>query len=666
MTGARSIDDISQARSRLATKKLGKTKRKSTLFFEISLAREQSILPGDSASQSLEASKRMTALWASSSVHLMDGWDEPPTQLYVANPLAGEVAWRPSQIDTAYSSSWGQKSLAADPIGVSRAVLIVEAAAGRSTSKVVIDLRAIETAVTHVAPNSETLLAQIRWSTLDQIGQIPSSEILVHTAVTKRFSIVLRCPELRDVARTTHAAEHLRAIFEPGINLAIHILTTVDFTALRKVTSDNATGYAIIATDKIVCWGEDTAECEAIAAHIARCLSSLVGMEEFPAHTLPYQIGFVDDLLTLRGRIARDRRQIVVSYPNGLTASFFNRSIECQMDLTPTQRPVSWVSKTSDVLGIGRSRLDARRAAEAEIRSLRANVAYGLQAGGQIVRSWEDEGEVSGLGLEQELAGRIALVTGAASGIGRQVAFGLAERGAHLLLVDRERENLRKVVETIDATHPDSVEMMVGDVTDSTAVLAAFHHCILEFGGIDVVVSCAGVGATGFLRDITEEQWHACINVNTTAHFLVTRSALRMFERQGLGGSLVYVASKTAIAPGLAFGAYAIAKAAELQLARVAAIEGGKFGVRSNVVNPGALFGDSQFWSSEMLEERASLHQIQPEQLADYYAQRNLLRRSITCTDVAEAVAFLASERSAATSGCILSVDGGDDSAFSR
>ncbi|MBY5394882.1 SDR family oxidoreductase [Rhizobium leguminosarum] len=606
----------------------------------------------------------MTTLWASSAIHLMDGWDEPTSAFDFADPLTDEIAWYPSQIKTAHSSSWAQKCLVSDPIGTNREVLIVEAVAGRSTSKTVIDLRSIKTAVTSNGHESEPLLAQIRWSTLEQVGKIPSSEILLHAAVTKRFSIVLSCPELLDLATTIHTAEHLNAIFAPRLVPSNHILSAVDFVKLGDITSNSATSYAIIAADRIVCWSNDKTVCETTAAHITRCLSSLVGTEDFVAHPFRHHTGTVDDLLILRGRIARNRRQIIVSHPGNLTPRFLDDAIYDQIEIASARGPVSWVSKTSDVLGIGRSRYDARRAAEAEIRRLRTNVAYGLRAGRQGWGSWEAQGEVSD--LTQELEGRVALVTGAASGIGRQVAFGLAQRGAHLVLVDRAREDLRTVVEAIDAMHPDSVEMMAGDVTDSAVVSAAFQHCVLAFGGIDIVVSCAGVGATGYLRDITEEEWHACINANATAHFLVTRNALRMFERQSLGGSIVYVASKTAIAPGLAFGAYAIAKAAELQIARVAAIEGGEFGVRSNVVNPGALFGGSQFWSSEISEERASIHKIRPEQLADYYSKRNLLRRSITCADVAEAVAFLASERSAATSGCIISVDGGDDSAFPR
>ena len=139
-----------------------------------------------------------------------------------------------------------------------------------------------------------------------------------------------------------------------------------------------------------------------------------------------------------------------------------------------------------------------------------------------------------------------------------------------------------------------------------------------------------------------------------------------MLREQGIGGSLVYVASKNAFAPGAGFGAYSVAKAGIVQLARIAAIEGGPIGVRANVVNPDAIFGDSRLWSDEVRAERAASHGIELDELEAFYASRSLLGRAVTAADVAEAVAFLVSDRSRATTGCVLPVDGGVPAAFPR
>jgi NAD(P)-dependent dehydrogenase (short-subunit alcohol dehydrogenase family) len=154
--------------------------------------------------------------------------------------------------------------------------------------------------------------------------------------------------------------------------------------------------------------------------------------------------------------------------------------------------------------------------------------------------------------------------------------------------------------------------------------------------------------------------------VNARGHFLVTREALRILKAQGLGGSLVYVATKNVMSPGKDFAAYSAAKAAEAQLAKVAAIEGGPHGIRANIVNPDAVFRDSRLWSEEVRRERARAQGIEVDQLEEFYRARNLLGVSVLPDDVAEAVLFLASDRAAKTTGCTLTVDGGVRDAFPR
>lgn len=141
---------------------------------------------------------------------------------------------------------------------------------------------------------------------------------------------------------------------------------------------------------------------------------------------------------------------------------------------------------------------------------------------------------------------------------------------------------------------------------------------------------------------------------------------MRILRAQGLGGSIVFNASKNVLAPGKGFGAYSAAKAAAAQLAKVLALEGADMGVRVNTVHPDAVFAGTGLWSPEMRAERAKAHGVPVEELEDFYSQRNLLKRPVRPEDVAEAILFFASERSSRTTGAFLTVDGGVKSAFPR
>ncbi len=137
-------------------------------------------------------------------------------------------------------------------------------------------------------------------------------------------------------------------------------------------------------------------------------------------------------------------------------------------------------------------------------------------------------------------------------------------------------------------------------------------------------------------------------------------------KEQGFGGSLVFIATKNVLAPGRGFGAYSVAKRAAVQVARVLAMENGMHGIRSNIINPDAVFQNSGLWSEELRRERAEAHNVRVSDLEDFYRKRNLLETFITPSDVAQAALFFASDRSAKTTGCILTVDGGVPEAFPR
>jgi rhamnulose-1-phosphate aldolase/alcohol dehydrogenase len=268
---------------------------------------------------------------------------------------------------------------------------------------------------------------------------------------------------------------------------------------------------------------------------------------------------------------------------------------------------------------------------------------------------------------EKELARRVALVTGGASGIGRAVAWRLAREGAHVVIGDLDEPGARKVAHDIIAAHGTGRALGVAmDVTREASVTEAIEAMVLAYGGLDILVSNAGVAQAAPLDRLELTDWERSFAVNATGHFLVARAALRLLKAQGLGGALVFVATKNVMSPGKDFAAYSAAKAAESQLAKVVALEGGPFGIRSNIVNPDAVFQDSKLWSEDIRRQRAEAQGIGVDQLEEFYRRRNILGAPILPEDVAEAICFLASDRSSKTTGCTLTVDGGVKDAFPR
>src|SRR3990167_2691347 len=268
---------------------------------------------------------------------------------------------------------------------------------------------------------------------------------------------------------------------------------------------------------------------------------------------------------------------------------------------------------------------------------------------------------------ERELARRVALVTGGASGIGRAIARRLAAEGAHVVVGDLDEPGAVRTAEDIVAAVGSGRALGPGmDVTREASVRTAFEAALLAYGGLDVLVSNAGIAHSAPVADLRLEDWERAFAVNATGHFLVAREAMRVLIAQGLGGCLVFVATKNVMSPGKDFAAYSASKAAEAQLAKVLALEGAPHGIRSNIINPDAVFQDSRLWSAEIRRERAAAQGIAVEELEDFYRKRNLLGVRVLPEDVAEAALFLASDRSAKTTGCTLTVDGGVKDAFPR
>lgn len=267
---------------------------------------------------------------------------------------------------------------------------------------------------------------------------------------------------------------------------------------------------------------------------------------------------------------------------------------------------------------------------------------------------------------EKELARRVAWVTGAAGGIGRAIVERLAEEGAHVVALDLDRKKVEALAEKLNARlRSPFVLGYPMDVTSEASIEKAMAKTLRTFGGIDFLVSNAGVAHVAPVEKLDLKSWERSFQVNATGHFLVARQVIRELQSQRMGGALVFIASKNVLAPGKDFAAYSAAKSAETQLARVLAIESGEAGIRVNIIHPDGVFEGSGLWG-EIKRVRARSHGIKPGALERFYQDRNLMKVRVEPKDVAESVLFLLSNRSAKTTGCMITVDGGLREAFPR
>ncbi len=268
---------------------------------------------------------------------------------------------------------------------------------------------------------------------------------------------------------------------------------------------------------------------------------------------------------------------------------------------------------------------------------------------------------------EAEFSRQVVLVTGGAGGIGSATCRRLVKEGAHVVLADLNLEGAQKVAEELNAQFgPGRAFAVKLDVTKEELVREAFRATALQYGGVDVAVNNAGLATSSPFDETTLDEWNLNMNVLSTGYFLVAREAFKVMKEQGTGGSMVFVASKNSVYAGKNASAYSTAKAAEAHLARCIAAEGGEYGIRVNTVLPDAILQGSAIWNSRWREERAAAYGIAPDQLEEYYRKRTTLLVNINPDDIAESIAFLASSRSAKTTGCMITVDGGVPAAFTR
>lgn len=267
----------------------------------------------------------------------------------------------------------------------------------------------------------------------------------------------------------------------------------------------------------------------------------------------------------------------------------------------------------------------------------------------------------------KSLAGQIALVTGGAGGIGRATANRLLREGACVVLADIDEAALASANDELAKAYgKDFVRPVLINVTAEEQVISGFAETAVEFGGIDILVSNAGLASSAPIEETTLALWNKNMDILSTGYFLVSREAFRLFRAQNIGGNVVFVASKNGLAASPNAAAYCTAKAAEIHLARCLALEGAEAQIRVNVVNPDAVLRGSKIWTGEWKEQRAAAYKMSTDDLEEHYRSRSMLKRSVFPEDIAEAIYFFASDMSAKSTGNIVNVDAGNAQSFTR
>ncbi|MCF1432388.1 bifunctional rhamnulose-1-phosphate aldolase/short-chain dehydrogenase [Agrobacterium vitis] len=358
----------------------------------------------------------------------------------------------------------------------------------------------------------------------------------------------------------------------------------------------------------------------------------------------------------------------------------YNRYYDsCKHDNSPKIRdpnPVIFLIPGVGMLSFAKDKATARIAGEFYVNAI--NVMRGASTVSQYqglpeqeafdIEYWLlEEAKLQRMPKPKSLAGKVAFVTGGAGGIGRATAERLVAEGACVVLADIDAAALSETTADFTKRHGgDAIRSVQLDVTREDAVISAFAEASVEFGGVDILVSNAGIASSAPVEDTTLAMWNKNIDILATGYFLVSREAFRLFRRQALGGNVVFVASKNGLASSPNASAYCTAKAAEIHLARCLALEGADAGIRVNTVNPDAVLRGSKIWNGEWREQRAASSKIEVDDLEEHYRKRSMLKLNVFPEDIAEAIYFLASDASAKSTGNIINVDAGNAQSFTR
>jgi rhamnulose-1-phosphate aldolase/alcohol dehydrogenase len=278
-----------------------------------------------------------------------------------------------------------------------------------------------------------------------------------------------------------------------------------------------------------------------------------------------------------------------------------------------------------------------------------------------------EEAKLQRMPKPKMLSGKIALITGSAGGIGKAIAKKFAQEGCCVMLNDNDEGRLNIVQrEFQEQFNKDIVSSVPLDVTNNKSISHAFEKICIDFGGIDIIVNCAGLSISKPIEEHTDKDWNLLYDVLVKGQFFVTQHGVSIMRMQGLDGDIINIASKNAFVSGPNNAGYGSAKAAQVHLSRLNAAELGKDKIRVNIVNPDAVISDSKIWEGEWAAGRAKAYGITVEELPQYYAKRTLLNEVILPEDIANACFVLVSGLLDKSTGNVLNVDGGIAASFMR
>jgi rhamnulose-1-phosphate aldolase/alcohol dehydrogenase len=357
-------------------------------------------------------------------------------------------------------------------------------------------------------------------------------------------------------------------------------------------------------------------------------------------------------------------------------ADYYNNCKHKNSPAIRDQNPVVILYPGVGMFTFAKDKQTARVAAEFYINAI--NVMRGAEAiSGYIslprqeafnIEYWLlEEAKLQRMPKPKPLSGRIALVTGSAGGIGKAIAKKFAQEGACVIINDNDANRLSATSDEFEQEFgKDVFAEVVLDVTKTGDINNAFYKGVLSFGGIDIVVNCAGLSISKPIEDHTEQDWDLLYDVLVKGQFLITQCGVEVMRKQGIGGDILNIVSKNALVSGPNNAAYGSAKAAQLHLSRLNAAELGKDKIRVNVVNPDAVISDSKIWESGWAEGRAKAYGVKVEELPAFYAKRTLLNEIILPEDIANACFVFVGGLLNKATGNVLNVDGGIAMAFVR
>src|SRR5690349_12763414 len=278
-----------------------------------------------------------------------------------------------------------------------------------------------------------------------------------------------------------------------------------------------------------------------------------------------------------------------------------------------------------------------------------------------------EEAKLQRMPKPKPLTGKIALITGSGGGIGKAIAKKFAEEGACIVVNDINEERMQAAMDEFKKQFgKDTATSVLLDVTNIPNIKQAFEVAALNFGGVDIVVNCAGLSISKPIEEHTERDWDILYDVLVKGQFLITQEAVSILRKQAMGGDILNIVSKNALVSGPNNAAYGSAKAAQMHLSRLNAAELGKDRIRVNVVNPDAVISDSKIWAGAWAEGRAKAYGIKVEELPAYYAKRTLLNEIILPDDIANACFVLTGGLLNKSTGNVINVDGGVAAGFVR